>query len=132
MALGRTLDHPDPGSLADREVPAEVLVPDEVDGTHAVFTVDREPGSGLKHAIMKDDDFSHPPWSPQQVINLNCFQHAGKFHPFTCPRDGTVLVATPNGWVCPAADRSWECSYTQDWAHKFMSEVTEQPGDGEL
>jgi len=45
-------------------------------------------------------------------------------HPFTCATGETkkdldgegVLVATPEGWVCPY------CDYTQNWAHDFMAE----------
>lgn len=49
-------------------------------------------------------------------------------HPFTCPnrgdlahniksigaRDHGMLIATKEGWRCPA------CDYRQDWAHGFM------------
>ena len=56
------------------------------------------------------------PWTDEQVKNLNDYQGAGVFHPFTC--GGTNcredLVATPTGWVCP------KCDYTQNWAHDFM------------
>ncbi len=55
------------------------------------------------------------------------------YHPFTCggdrsdevhvdvankrgDRDFGLLIATTEGWVCPA------CSYRQAWAHAFMAE----------
>lgn len=61
------------------------------------------------------------PWTPEQVAALNRFQREGGMHPFTCGGDHEshhVLVATPDGWVCP--DRP-VCGYTQDWAHWFMA-----------
>lgn len=56
------------------------------------------------------------PWTPEQVTRLNAFQRVGWFHPFTCGMNTghRVLVATPDGWVCP------DCAYTQNWAHAFM------------
>lgn len=64
------------------------------------------------------------PWTDEQVANLNAFQQAGTCHPFTCGSsrrtdadhlDGEgVLVATPQGWVCPY------CNYRQDWCLGFM------------
>lgn len=66
------------------------------------------------------------PWTHGQCDALNRFQRDGRFHPFTCGSgrgtdarhlDGEgVLLATPNGWVCPY------CDYRQDWAHSFMLE----------
>lgn len=66
-------------------------------------------------------------FNPDQVANLNAYQVAGRFHPFTCPNrnrkthrvfngDLGALVATVRGWICP-----W-CDYTQEWAHDFMCE----------
>jgi hypothetical protein len=63
------------------------------------------------------------PWSDDQVDNLNRYQRAGLFHPFTCGRrddhrdDPGVLVAERDGWHCPAAG----CGYRQTWAHPFMA-----------
>ncbi|MEW2302058.1 hypothetical protein AB0958_19130 [Streptomyces sp. NPDC006655] len=63
------------------------------------------------------------PWSEDQVANLNRHQRAGVFHPFTCGRrdehrdNPGVLVATVDGWRCPAAG----CEYVQAWAHRFMA-----------
>ena len=64
--------------------------------------------------------------SPDEILQLNKYQTARKFHPFTCPNrndgkhrefngDKGALVATMRGWVCP-----W-CDYTQTWAHGFMA-----------
>jgi hypothetical protein len=62
-------------------------------------------------------------FTDEQIKSLNEYQHAGKFHPFTCGGNRTdehhldgegILVATTEGWKCPY------CSYTQDWAHPFM------------
>jgi hypothetical protein len=61
------------------------------------------------------------PFTREQVNALNSWQQ--RFHPFTCGGnrkdekhlDGQgILVATPDGWVCPY------CDYKQDWAHDFM------------
>lgn len=63
------------------------------------------------------------PWTADQVANLNRHQQAGVFHPFTCgrreqhPDDPGVLVATVDGWICPADG----CGYGQAWAHPFMA-----------
>jgi hypothetical protein len=63
------------------------------------------------------------PWTDEQVANLNRYQRAGVFHPFTCGRrdehrdDPGVLVAERDGWHCPAAG----CTYRQTWAHPFMA-----------
>lgn len=71
-----------------------------------------------------------PPWTPEQVEALNKFQQSGLFHPFTCGGNRTdekhldgegILVATPDGWICPY------CGYTQDWAHEFMTEYKGLP-----
>lgn len=67
-----------------------------------------------------------PPWSTDQVAQLNAWQRSDFVHPFTCDHrsdgrhgelygDTGTLVATINGWICP-----W-CSYTQNWAHDFMA-----------
>ncbi len=72
-----------------------------------------------------------PPWDQATVDALNRYQRAGNFHPFTCGNERSderhhvyartngdpdlgLLVATPEGWICPA------CDYTQKWAHAFM------------
>jgi hypothetical protein len=63
------------------------------------------------------------PWTDGQVANLNRYQRAGVFHPFTCGRrdehrdDPGVLVAGRDGWTCPADD----CDYRQAWALPFMA-----------
>ena len=71
------------------------------------------------------------PWTLEQTDSLNKYQVSGQFHPFTCggnrgdkahkeyaqnhKQDSGLLIATPEGWKCPV------CSYTQNWAHSFMS-----------
>ena len=69
-------------------------------------------------------------FTEEQVKELNEYQKSGRFHPYTCGRNGKnceikvdlknetrdwakdgVLIATTNGWVCPCGE------YTQDWAH---------------
>lgn len=68
---------------------------------------------------------SRAPWTPEQVAALNARQRDGSYHPFTCGGNRTdanhldgegVLVATPDGWVCPY------CDYRQNWAHAEMLE----------
>jgi len=70
------------------------------------------------------------PFTDEQIKNLMEYQRgeggwaASPMHPFTCINHGRsdhilhpdYLVATHDGWVCPA------CDYTQDWAHSFMAE----------
>lgn len=71
-----------------------------------------------------NDGLLQPPWTPAQVENLNAYQRAGYFHPFTCGRrdehrdNPGVLVATADGWHCPADG----CPYVQGWAHGFMAD----------
>jgi hypothetical protein len=82
------------------------------------------------------------PWTDEQVANLNRWQENGRVHPFTCgsgdrmdaahrkiqERDGGdfgQLVATLDGWVCPA------CDYRQNWAHDFMLVVPADPLPGQ-
>lgn len=60
------------------------------------------------------------PFTDLQVLYLNEFQANDMHHAFTCSNESVhtgdgKLVATPEGWVCK------ECSYTQDWAHDFMT-----------
>jgi hypothetical protein len=68
-------------------------------------------------------------FTAEEVVNLNDYQQAGQYHPFTCPNrdnptqphplmngDNGVLVPTIRGWICPF------CDYTQGWAHGFMKE----------
>lgn len=66
------------------------------------------------------------PWTPDQVASLNGYQKSGVFHEYTCGNDlcpgvsgqKAVLVATPDGWRCPA------CIYTQAWAMDMMADGT--------
>ena len=80
-------------------------------------------------SIHTDNQRILAPFTPEQVEALNHFQHKGRFHPFTgdaasagrksrseCPDRECLLIATPEGWVCPCG------SYTQNWAHSFMIE----------
>ncbi|MFI5814894.1 hypothetical protein ACIA7S_28545 [Streptomyces sp. NPDC051643] len=68
--------------------------------------------------------FIAPPWTPDQVENLNRRQEASLTHPFTCGQrehhygDPGVLVADVDGWHCPVED----CGYRQTWAHPFMDQ----------
>ena len=88
-------------------------------------------------------------WTEEQVAALNAFQDRGDVHPFTCGSDNRSddahkaaqqeeggdlgqLVATRQGWICPA------CSYRQFWAHDFMfaraalKDQSKEAGDGEV
>jgi hypothetical protein len=63
-------------------------------------------------------------WSPENVRLQNYYQIVGVFHPYTCGGKNklgqdcrTNLVATKNGWVCPAG-----CGYMQDWSHGSLNE----------
>ena len=66
------------------------------------------------------------PWTEDQVKSLNEFQKSGFVHPFTCGNDKcphpryehSILIAREDGWHCP------KCAYTQNWAHKFMTDWT--------
>jgi len=71
------------------------------------------------------------PWTDEQVAALNINQRSGHIHPYTCGncRDNGVegeceLVATTLGWVCPT------CDNTQDWCHRFSTEVIPSPWPG--
>jgi hypothetical protein len=67
------------------------------------------------------------PWTDNQVANLNRYQRAGMFHPFTCGRRNQhrdnpgILIAERDGWRCPADG----CDYRQTWAHPFMTDPSE-------
>ena len=69
---------------------------------------------------------AYAPWTQEQILHLNAYQMNRHFHPMTCPHkeDGKHpqiegekgrLLATTYGWRCP------HCSYTQNWAHAFMT-----------
>ena len=71
------------------------------------------------------------PWNDETVARLNEHQSDGRFHPYTCGGDRMddahrayqsryggdfgQLVATRDGWFCPA------CDYRQTWAHPLPS-----------
>ncbi len=70
-----------------------------------------------------DDNFSHAPWTPEEVAHLAEWQSCGHVHPFTCGHcrdrdpggvDEHALVPTVRGWICPT------CDHTQGWCHRFM------------
>lgn len=54
-------------------------------------------------------------WDQRTIDALNAHQRDGRYHPYTCGNGcrTSVLVATPDGWVCPEPG----CGYTQKWAH---------------
>jgi hypothetical protein len=51
-----------------------------------------------------------PPWTEEQVANLNFWQTCGFVHPYTC-ECGNNLFATRDGFACAF------CGYKQDWCH---------------
>lgn len=61
------------------------------------------------------------PFTMEQVVRLNEFQHLGIMHEFTCPHPckNRTLIATLDGWVCPCGE------YRQYWAHGFMLKTEE-------
>jgi hypothetical protein len=61
----------------------------------------------------------YAPWTAEQVQVLNRFQREAHIHPLTCGKctPHSVLVATIDGWYCPAG-----CDYRQDWAPKYMTD----------
>lgn len=62
--------------------------------------------------------FSVPPWTPEEVCNLNEWQQEFAIvHPFTCGTEGCggEMRATESGWECA-------CGYSQNWAHAFMAD----------
>lgn len=82
------------------------------------------------------------PWTVEQTVALNAWQRDGSVHPFTCGNDRMdpahvryqadhpsedfgQLMATPNGWFCPA------CTYRQTWAHRFMADPVFRAGTEE-
>lgn len=54
------------------------------------------------------------PWTQEQIDALNERQRDESLHPYTCGNDSMhrLLMATPDGWVCP------DCDYRQRWAHE--------------
>jgi hypothetical protein len=63
------------------------------------------------------------PWTTEQAAALNAYQREEWWHPFTCPapqhKSEVKLVATTYGWICGEYP---DCTYTQDWAWRFMLE----------
>jgi hypothetical protein len=68
----------------------------------------------------KAKDWITAPWSDEQVENINRFQNAGAFHPFTCncphPERNYKLKATNEGLRCT------DCGWDQRWVHVFMAD----------
>lgn len=70
------------------------------------------------------------PWTQDQINSLNAYQLSGVCHPYTCGGgsrkddrhlDGEgVLIATPDGWMCPYCDYRQEFAMTTaaDWSWK--------------
>ena len=56
------------------------------------------------------------PWTEDQASSLNAYQTSGVMHPFTGP-EGTILIATPNGWVIED-----DGPVVQDWAWSWMAD----------
>jgi hypothetical protein len=71
-------------------------------------------------------EFTHAPWTQEEVDALNRWQAAGYVHPFTCANDHDeprTLRACVSGWICDHP----KCGYTQYWAHQFMLDVPPNP-----
>lgn len=61
-----------------------------------------------------------PPFTEEQVIALNYYQHIDIMHDYTCRNEhGGVrkLVATKDGWICPS------CDYAQETALSWMTDL---------
>lgn len=66
-------------------------------------------------------DMLQPPWTDEQVANLNAHQQRQDCHPFTCGNDSShVLRATPAGWICDECPKIGK-EYTQNWCHGVMT-----------
>lgn len=77
------------------------------------------------------------PWSQVEVDALNAWQNCDMVHAYTCGGnrmdaahrkyqsehggDFGQLVATTDGWMCPA------CDYRQNWAHGFSAQPLPAP-----
>ena len=67
-------------------------------------------------------DIINAPWTDDQVATLNTYQQCGHFHPYTCGICRADLVATNDGWRCPADG----CNYVQHWAGTELFSVVQQ------
>lgn len=60
------------------------------------------------------------PFSQDQRISINDFQHCNYWHPFTCenPHTGSdrTLIALDDGMHCPL------CDYFQNWVYDWMAD----------
>lgn len=64
-----------------------------------------------RYAVKYAMEMLRPPFTDEQVLNLNRFQMVDCLSPYTCLVCYNVkLIANNNGLACPS------CSYTQDWA----------------
>jgi hypothetical protein len=69
-------------------------------------------------AAVDDSEWRHvqAPWTPSEMNSLNAYQTSEVFHPYTCHRHGSNLVATLKGWRCPAvSDCNWDRSWAWQW-----------------
>ena len=69
-------------------------------------------GSKPTSSSMKNQRES--PWSVEEVVALNNWQHNSGIHPFTC-NCGNILTATIDGWICSKCP-----DYHQNWAYEAM------------
>lgn len=60
-----------------------------------------------------------PPFSPEQVENIQLYQSRSNKVPFSCPEhEDKVMQVTTDGLHCPESN----CPYKQFWAFDFMAE----------
>jgi hypothetical protein len=60
------------------------------------------------------------PFVDTEIASLNSYQNSNYFHPYTCGKCNSVLVAFNSGWHC----LSDKCGYRQDWAHVWTLDWT--------
>jgi ribosomal protein S27AE len=60
------------------------------------------------------EDKVYAPFTAEQQRWLNTHQERYDRHPYTCPNDGSTLVASDQ-WTCT------RCDYTQGWAHAWSA-----------
>lgn len=109
---------------------------------------------GIGADASPDAGWHLPPWTPEEVNNINTFQSSGAMHPFTCgcgPEDGDdhfgwpnrILIARNDGLHCPNArcpvqtthverditDGSLLRSIQQAWPARSATSVTSEQDD---